>query len=213
MFLHLKMFIIVVYYLQKNIKIKIMALPHITNSEAGRNLYDPHHACLFEVYFTLPEAIRAQFGQDEALITEHVLKIGGLEALDKGPETITQSFQGTTRTYLAPKLDGTSAELSVDLSLNLRNSTDNYIYKIFKAWKNLNYDLETGTITTKKNYVADWMRVVEANRAGDIIREVIFKDVMLKGSITGLNDLSYDDKEAKTITVNFVSDWWTEKIA
>ena len=54
-----------------------MSLPHITNSEAGRNLYDPYHNCLFEVYFTLPAAIRAQFGQDEALLTEHVVKIDG----------------------------------------------------------------------------------------------------------------------------------------
>jgi hypothetical protein len=190
-----------------------MALPHITNSEAGRNLYDPHHGCLFEVYFTLPAALRAQFGQDEAIITEHVQKINGLGALDRGPETITQKFQGTTRTYLMPKMDDTSAEIGVDLSLNLRNGIDNYIYKIFKAWKNLNYDLETGTITTKKNYVADWMRVVEANRAGDIIREVVFKDVMLKGSVDGLDELSYDDKEAKTISVKFASDWWRETIA
>ena len=120
-----------------------MSLPHITNSEAGRNLYDPSHSCIYEVYFTLPAAIRAEFAQDEALITEHVQKITGLGALDKGPETVTQKFMGTTRTFVAPKMDDTSAELKVDLSLNLRKGVDNYIYKIFKAWKNLNYDLES----------------------------------------------------------------------
>jgi hypothetical protein len=57
------------------------------------------------------------------------------------------------------------------------------------------------------------MRVVEANRAGDIIREVVFKDVMLKGNIEGLAELSYDDKEAKTISVKFATDWWRETIA
>ena len=149
-----------------------MSLPHITNSEAGRNLYDPYHNCLFEVYFTLPAAIRAQFGQDEALLTEHVVKIDGLDALDKGPEaSVEQKFQGTTRTYLAPKMDNTSAELTVEFNLNLRNGVDNYIYKVFKAWKNLNYDLETGTIVLKKDYVAEWMRVCVANRAGDVIKE------------------------------------------
>ena len=55
-----------------------MALPHIQNSQAGRNLYDPVHQNIFEVYFTIPEALRARFGKDEALLTEHVLKIGGL---------------------------------------------------------------------------------------------------------------------------------------
>lgn len=191
-----------------------MSLPHITNSEAGRNLYDPYHNCLFEVYFTLPAAIRAQFGQDEALLTEHVVKIDGLENLDKGPEaSVEQKFQGTTRTYLAPKMDNTSAELTVEFNLNLRNGVDNYIYKVFKAWKNLNYDLETGTIVLKKDYVAEWMRVCVANRAGDVIKEVIFKDIMLSGNVDGLGSLDYSNNEAVNITVKFKSDWWKETIA
>lgn len=191
-----------------------MSLPHITNSEAGRNLYDPYHNCLFEVYFTLPAAIRAQFGQDEALLTEHVVKIDGLENLDKGPEaSVEQKFQGTTRTYLAPKMDNTSAELTVEFNLNLRNGVDNYIYKVFKAWKNLNYDLETGTIVLKKDYVAEWMRVCIANRAGDVIKEVVFKDVMLSGNVDGLGSLDYSNNEAVNITVKFKSDWWKETIA
>lgn len=188
-----------------------MSLPHITNSEAGRNLYDPYHNCLFEVYFTLPAAIRAQFGQDEALLTEHVVKIEGLENLDKGPEaSVEQKFQGTTRTYLAPKMDNTSAELTVEFNLNLRNGVDNYIYKVFKAWKNLNYDLETGTIVLKKDYVAEWMRVCVANRAGDVIKEVIFKDIMLSGNVDGLGSLDYSSNDPVNITVKFKSDWWKE---
>lgn len=191
-----------------------MSLPHITNSEAGLNLYDPYHNCLFEVYFTLPAAIRAQFGGDEALLTEHVVKIDGLDALDKGPEaSVEQKFQGTTRTYLAPKMDNTSAELTVEFNLNLRKGVDNYIYKVFKAWKNLNYDLETGTIVLKKDYVAEWMRVCVANRAGDVIKEVIFKDIMLSGNVDGLGSLDYSSNDPVNITVKFKSDWWKETIA
>lgn len=190
-----------------------MALPHIKNSEAGRNLYDPVHNSIFEVYFTLPEAIRGEFGQDEALITEHVTKIEGLDALDRGPDVATQSFMGTKRTYLKPHVDDTSAELKVTFTLNLRNGTDNYIYKIFKAWKDLNYDLNSGTITLKKNYVADWMRVAIANRAGDIIREVVFRDVMLKGNLEAMSGLDYSSDDPQELTVTFVSDWWEDTIA
>lgn len=190
-----------------------MALPHITNSEAGRNLYDPSHSCIYEVYFTIPAAIRAEFGQDEALLTEHVLKVGGLDNLDKGPEKVEQKYQGTTRTYIAPKMDNTSAELKIDFSLNLRNGVDNYIYKLFKAWKNLNYDLETGSIVTKPNYVAEWMRICVANRAGDIVRDIVFKDVMMVGSIEGMGDLDYSSNDPQQITITFVSDWWKEKNA
>ena len=188
-----------------------MALPHIQNSEAGRNLYDPYHNCIFYVYFTLPEAIQAEFGSDEALISEHVVSVSGLDALDNGPEAgVKQKFQGSTRTYLNPKLDDTSASFGVVLNLNLRNGVDNYIYKIFKAWKNLNYNLETGAISLKKDYVAKFLRIEIANRAGDVIREIVFKDVMLSGKIEGLGELSYDSNEAKDITVNFVSDWWKD---
>ena len=46
-----------------------MALPHLQNSTAGRNKFDPVHANIFEVRFTLPEAIRAAFGKDELIIS------------------------------------------------------------------------------------------------------------------------------------------------
>ena len=187
-----------------------MALPHIQNSEAGRNLYDPVHTSLFEVYFTLPAALQTQFGQDEVVLTEHVLSIGGLDALDKGPETGTQSFMGTTRSYVNPKMDGTSAELTVKFTLNLRNGTDNYVYKVFKAWRNLNYDLDSGATVLKKDYCADYLRVAIANRAGDIFREIVFKDVMLKGDISGFTLLEYSSNDALELEVKFVSDWWKE---
>lgn len=185
-------------------------LPHIQNSEAGRNLYDPVHGCSFEVYFTLPEAIRATFGQDEALLTEHVLSVGGLDALDRGPETDSQKFMGTTRTFIKPKVDDTSAEITIAFSLNLRNGVDNYIYKLLKAWKNLNYDLETGATVNKPEYCAQWLKVSVGNRAGDLVREIVFKDIMLKGNIEGMGDLNYTEGGAKEVTVHFVSDWWKE---
>ena len=62
-----------------------MALPHITNSQAGRNLWDPVFTNIFEVTFTVPEALRAQFGKDEQILTEHVTKISGLTALNNAP--------------------------------------------------------------------------------------------------------------------------------
>lgn len=187
-----------------------MALPHIKNSQAGVNRYDIVVGNIFEVYFTLPEPLRAQFAQDEALITEHVQKISGLEALDKAPETVEQKFMGTTRTFIKPAIDGTSAEISVDLSLNLRNGVDNYIYKLFKAWARLGYNINTGERSLKKDYCADWLKVSIANQAGDIYREVVFKDVMISGPIEGMGEYDYSTSEPKQITVKFKSDWWQE---
>lgn len=188
-----------------------MALPHITNSEAGRNLYDPVFKNIFEVYFTLPEPIASKFEKDTALITEHVTKIGGLNALNRAPGVGTQKFMGTERSFINPKLDNTSADIEVTLNLNLRNSTDNYIYKLFRAWAALGYDQTTGERHLKKDYCADFLKISIANQNGDIYREIVFKDVMIMDSLAGSQeDLDYDSADALELTVKFRSDWWTE---
>lgn len=191
-----------------------MALPHLKNSQAGVNRFDPVHNSIFEVYFTLPEALRAEFGKDELLLTEHVTKIDGLGALYRSPGTETQKFMGTDRSYVKPQLDNTRAELSVTFTLNLRNGTDNYILKLFRAWAALNYDINTGKRVLKKDYCADWLKVSVANRAGDIHQEIVFKDVMINGDLALSNtDLDYSNGTALELTVNLVSDWWEEKVA
>lgn len=188
-------------------------LPHITNSAAGVNKYDVVSSNLFECYFTIPEAIRAEFGKDEMLLTEHVLKVGGLDALDRAPSIVEQKFMGTTRSYIGSKLDSTAADITISLSLNLRNVTDNYIYKLIKAWAKLGYDISTGEKHLKKDYCADWLRIVQANRDGSIWREVIFKDVMMASNLSGLADLDYESADPQTLDFTLRSDWWTEQLA
>lgn len=190
-----------------------MALPHIKNSQAGVNRYDPVHNSIFEVYFTLPESLRAEFQKDELVLTEHVLKIDGLAALYNTPGTGTQKFMGTDRSFINPTLDNTRAELSVDFTLNLRNGTDNYILKLFRAWAALGYDVATGKRSLKKDYCADWLKISIANREGDIYQEIVFKDVMMNGALETEGSLDYSGNDAIQLNVKFVSDWWEEVVA
>lgn len=191
-----------------------MALPHIQNSEAGRNKFDPVHNAIFEVRFTVPSGIQSEYSKDELLLTEHVLKVSGLDALNRTAGTGTQKFMGTDRSYVNPHLESTRAEISIDFTLNLRDETDNYIYKLFRAWAALNYDISTGTRVLKKDYCADWMEVVVANRVGDIHHDIIFKDVMINGNLEGyIGEMDYTSDEAQQLTVKFVSDWWQETMA
>lgn len=191
-----------------------MSLPHISNSKAGVNKWDPVHTNIFEVYFSIPEAIRSQFGQDEALLTEHVLSISGLGALNRAPGVSQQKFMGTDRSYINPRVDNTFAEITVKLSLNLRNDVDNYIYKLFRAWAALGYDQNTGVRHLKKDYCAEYLKVSIANQAGDIYREIVFKDVMINGDLGGSHeDLDYDSTDPLELTVKFKSDWWNETMA
>ena len=168
-----------------------MALPHIKNSEAGVNRYDPVHKSIFEVYFTLPEALRNEFAKDEILLTQHVLTVSGLDALYRAPEVDVQKFMGTSRSFIKPTVGDTHADIEIEFSLNLRNGTDNYIAKLLRAWGALGYDIKTGKRTIKKNYCADWLKISIANRDGDIYQEIVFKDVMMAGPVEIDGGLDY----------------------
>jgi hypothetical protein len=187
-------------------------LPHIKNVQSGINKYDPMHSAMYEVYFTLPEAIQSQFKDDEAVLTEQVTEVSGLDALQKTVGAGSQKFMGVDVSFLNPVLDNTYAELTINLNLNIRNATDAFVLKVFKAWEKLGYDLSDGTRTLMADYCTDNLRIAEANRDGTIWRSYIFHKVMLTG-VTGLDSLNYTSNDARVLTVTFRADYWDEDLA
>ena len=187
-------------------------LPHVRNIKSGVNRWDPNHSAVFEVYFTLPAAIQGQFAEDEAILTEQATDVSGLDQLQKNTPVGKQRFMNVDVSHSSPVIDETRATITIVFNLNLRNVTDNFVLKVLMAWKNLNYNLADGTRTLKNTYVADNLRIAEANRDGTIWRSYVFHDVIL-GDITGIDTLNYDDNEARKITAVFVSDFWDDDIA
>ena len=187
-------------------------LPHVRNIKSGINRWDPNHSAVFEVYFTLPAAIQGQFAEDEAILTEQVTDVSGLDQLQKNTPVGKQRFMNVDVSHSSPVIDETRATITIVFNLNLRNVTDNFVLKVLMAWKNLNYNLADGTRTLKNTYVADNLRIAEANRDGTIWRSYVFHDVIL-GDITGIDTLNYDDNEARKITAVFISDFWDDDIA
>lgn len=190
----------------------ITHLPHIKNTQAGNNFYDPMHAAVFEVYFTLPVAIQDKFKDDEAILTEQVVSVTGLDALQKTVQAGSQKFLGVDVSYLNPVLENTYADITITFNLNIRNATDAYVLKVFKAWGKLGYDLADGTRTLMADYVADNLRISEANRDGTVWRSYIFHKVMIT-NIQNIDELNYTNSEARTLQVTFRSDWWDEDLA
>ena len=187
-------------------------LPHVRNIKSGINRWDPNHSAVFEVYFTLPAAIQGQFAEDEAILTEQVTDVSGLDQLQKNTPVGKQRFMNVDVSHSSPVIDETRATITIVFNLNLRNVTDNFVLKVLMAWKNLNYNLADGTRTLKNTYVADNLRIAEANRDGTIWRSYVFHDVIL-GDVTGIDTLNYDDNEARKITAVFISDFWDDDIA
>lgn len=184
-----------------------MSLPHIKNSKAGINREEPWFKNLFEVYFSIPAALQATTGaEDINTLTEQVKSVSGLGSLNKTPGVQKQSHMGATRSYIGAHIDDTSHEITIELNLNMRNGTDNYIFKLFKNWNKLNYNLETGERTVKNDHVADFLRIVMFNKAGDIFKDVTYHDVMLSG-VEGPDSFDYDGDDLIPLTVKFISDW------
>ena len=187
-------------------------LPHVRNIKSGVNRWDPNHSAVFEVYFTLPAAIQGQFAEDEAILTEQVTDVSGLDQLQKNTPVGKQRFMNVDVSHSSPVIDETRATITIVFNLNLRNVTDNFVLKVLMAWKNLNYNLADGTRTLKNTYVADNLRIAEANRDGTIWRSYIFHKVMLTG-VTGLDSLNYTSNDARILTVTFRADYWDEDLA
>lgn len=187
-------------------------LPHIKNMKSGINKYDPVHKSIYEVYFTLPEAIQKEFKETEVLLTEQVTNVSGLDVLQKTTPAGNQNFFGVTVSFLNPVLDTTAADLTFTFNLNLRNHTDNFVLKCFKAWENLSYDLSDGARGIKVDYISDTLRVAEANRNGEIWRSYIFHHIMLTG-VTGLEDLDYMSNDARQLQCTFRCDYWDDEMA
>lgn len=186
--------------------------PHVRNAEASNKYYDPMHASIFEVTFSVPNAIQKDINaKDIAILAEQVVSVSGLDALQKTAAAGEQKFFGASSSFLNPTLDNTYAEITVEFNLNIRNATDAYVLRIFKEWAKLGYDLSNGQRRLMKDYVAPFMTIKEANRDGTVWRTVKFEKVMVTG-ITGLDALNYTDNEARKLSVVFRSDLWDEQI-
>lgn len=187
-------------------------LPHIKNMPSGINKWDPVHKSIFEVYFTLPLGIQSTFQTEEALLTQQVFSVSGLDALQKTTAAGEQKFYGVTASFLQPTLDTTAADITIVFNLNLRNVTDNFVLRLFRAWSKLSYDISDGSRGIKQDYITDNLRIAEANRNGEIWRSYVFHHVMLT-SVTGLEGLDYTANDAIQLTCTFRADFWDDEIA
>ena len=187
-------------------------LPHLTNMQSGINKWDPSHSSVYELYFTLPDAIHGEFKEEEVILTEQVIEVSGLDQLTKTTPVNTQKFMGVDVSHHGPVLDNTYADITVVLNLNLRNKIDNFVFKVFRSWENLNYNLADGTRTLLADYSSDAMRIAVANRAGDVVRSIVFNRVLLSG-VSGIDTLNYTDNEPQKLQVTLRCDYWDDALA
>lgn len=192
-------------------------VPHIASIWAGTEMMDPVHKSIFEVSFSVPSLVQEMLKDgnhtnEVAYLTQQVVSVSGLDALNKTTSAGSQKFLGVDVSYLNPVLDNTYADITINFNLNLRYATDNWVLRIFRMWGALGYDLSDGSRAIKADYCAPYLTVAEANRNGDVWRSYQFNQVMLTG-VTNLDDLDYSSNDARQLTCTFRSDFWYDTMA
>lgn len=185
--------------------------PHLKNTQAGNNLWDPMHQSMFEIQFEGlgPAGMNLCTEDDRVILTEQVTNVSGLDSLIKVVGVGEQKFMGVTNSYANPTHDTTAADITVEFNLNLRNTTDAYVYNIFARWNKILYNMQTGTRLLMNQYICRSITINEANRDGSIWRTVILGKVILT-SMTGLDTLDYNNNEARKLTCTFRADYWDD---
>jgi hypothetical protein len=180
-----------------------MPLPHYTQSTASTQKFEPIYPNLFEVTVFTP------LGDNTALILEHVKSISGLNNLNPTVDEVTQKYKFANRSFAGMPGD-TSADITLNFTLNLNDANENYIYNTFRNWYKLIYDPLTGEMGLKKDYVGS-MIIVQYNRAGDIFRKITLKDVFPKGQPDFLDELNYETSDPAELTMTYRCDHWVEE--
>lgn len=179
-------------------------LPHILNSRAGTQYFEPIYTNLFEVSIIPPQQIAG--GE---LLLEHVNSIGGLNQ-DKMEGVLEQFYKGATRSYASGKPETYTTDITVEFSLNLDEANSIYVHKTLRDWCRAIYNPLTGTQGLKRDYIGTLI-VSNYTRDGQIFWRRTFRDIFPNGeALELLNEMSYDASELSVLSINFRSDWFSE---
>lgn len=190
---------------------QVSHLPHIKNVAAGINRWDPVYQSIFLVSFAVPPSMQGEYNQEELnILSQQVKSITGLDNLNNSVKMYTQKYLGVDRAFFNPIIDNTGVDYTITFNLNIRNRNDVYVFKLFKEWINLIYNLATGVVALIDQAYGK-MTILEANRDGTIWRQVVLKNVVVT-DIKGMESLDYESQDVRTLNVSFHADYWDETI-
>lgn len=192
---------------------QISRAPHLTNTHVGMERWDPMHSSMFAVIFTVPFVLRGEYNTEELrILSEQIYSIDGLDNINKTVGLYTQKYLGTDVAFFDPKVNNTTIDFNIIFNLNIRDGNDAFVYKLFKEWFSLMYDLPTGVRAIKDMVCAENMTILEANRDGTVWRQIVMHNVFVT-AISGMNSLDYTASDPRQLTIAFHADYWDETIA
>lgn len=183
-----------------------MAFPHVTNSTAAANMYEPVVPSNFLGTFVLMGSLKDALG-DYTFLSEYIKSIGGL-FIEKSANTIEAGYQTTKFRY-----DSNEKETFYEIEVAFHNFLDNdnrmLVYNALAAWSRQKYNPLTGEKTLKKHYANACLVGEKFQRDGTIFWRRIAHNIFPMSDIGDQNgDYASHDMQELTITFNadYVSD-------
>lgn len=191
-------------------------LPHFKNSQAAMKDWEPLYQNQFGVEFFFPTLLNqlqasepTESGVDSVTLSQQVKKLSGLPEITP-LSTVEQFYKFAKRTYAAAKPEDTTAEIEIDMEVNLNNAMEAYAYNMMRAWGNIIFDPLNGSMGLKSDYVGQ-LNVYIHNKRGQIYRKFEFPKAYLMDPINAM-ELDYQSDDLYTLTVKFKCDYWREEI-
>lgn len=180
--------------------------PHVTNSTAGVQKYEPVVASNFNAHIVLLGSLKDALGEYDFL-SEYIKAVNGL-FIEKAGNTIEGGYKTTKFRY-----DSNEKETTYDVEIQFFNFLDNdsrmFVYNSIAAWSRFKYNPLTGEKTMKKDYANACIVVEKFNRDGTIYWKRVGHNMFPMNDIDDqAADYSNHDMTelAMTFNVDYVTD-------
>lgn len=179
------------------------AFPHVTQSTAAVNKYEPVVASNFNCQFVLMGQLKEKLG-DYSFLREYVKNVSGL-FIEYAGNTIEGGYKTTKFRY-----DSNDKQTYYDISVSFFNFLDNeskqFVYNSLVAWSRVKYNPMTGEKTLKNVYADACIVVEKYNRDGTVYWRRMAHNVFPMNDFDDQNN-DYTSHDMQDLTVQFNADY------
>lgn len=184
------------------------AFPHVTQSTAAVQRYEPVVGSNFNAYFVTGSNLRQHLTDNgvgiETILPEYIKKIDGL-FLEKAGNTLESGYKTTKFKYDSNEKDNTFT-LTIDFFNFLDNDSKQFVYNILAEWSRVKYNPMTGEKSLKDVY-ADCQLVVEKfNRDGTVYWRRVAHHIFPSGDFTE-QSVDYSANDQNELSLEFDVTW------
>ena len=180
--------------------------PHVTNSTAAVNKYEPVVASNYNAVFVIMGSLKELIG-DYSFLSEYVKSVNGL-FIEYAGNTIEGGYKTTKFRY-----DSNEKQTFYDIEVQFFNFLDNesrmFVYNSLVKWSRVKFNPMTGEKTLKDVYANACLVVEKYNRNGVIYWKRIAHNVFPMNDFPDMI-ADYQTHDMTELPVTFNADWVTD---